>query len=86
VGFIAGLSIFFEQKSKRAELAMFVLPKAIMSVYMILIDRRILVDLPFIEVGFSSMAMGLLMSNYQTEPEHIHGLVLKLLQVTLGKY
>ncbi len=84
-GFLAGLWILLEQKSRRAELAMFVLPKAMSSVYAIMIKYG-LPELRGLEVIGACCSTSILMSLYQTEPEHISGMLFKLMKQTLGEY
>lgn len=60
-GVIASCSIFIENKSRRAELALYVLPRAVESLYETLLRRRVLPRLPLWEVALFSLCMGRLM-------------------------
>lgn len=83
---IAALWIFFEDKAKRVELALFCAPKALQSVYTILIDKKWLKDLHGIEVPAAMFSMSVLMSLYQLEPHHISTLLYKVMKATIGTY
>ena len=86
MAFISGLWIFFEQKARRAELAMFVLPKALQSIYEIMISKGTMFDIPNVEVGFTCISTSVLMAVYQDEHHHISGILAKLMRATLGEY
>jgi hypothetical protein len=86
MAFISALWIYFEQKGRRAELAMFCLPKALQSVYEIMISKGTMLDIPNIEVGFACVSTSVLMALYQDERHHISGILAKLMKVTLGDY
>ena len=85
-GFISGLSILVEQKSRRVELAIFSFPKALASFYMIMIEKGYAIWVPGTELFFGSLSMGILMSLYQLEPEHISHPFYKLFLYVLGPY
>jgi hypothetical protein len=86
-GLLSGLAIFLEHKSKRVELAMFSCPKALHSLYLILIDcGHDYLDFKGIELLFGSLSMGILMGLYQVESEHMSGMFSKLLKAILGEY
>ena len=86
MAFISALWIFLEQKSKRVELAIFVLPKAVQSLYMIMIDSGFICDLPGIEIFATSFSMSVIMSLYQLEPHNISQLLYKVMRATIGTY
>lgn len=86
MAFFASLWIFLENKSKRVELALFVLPKAVQSVYMIMIDSGFICDLPGIEIAAASFSMSIIMSLYQLEPHNISQLLYKVMRATIGTY
>ena len=83
---ISSLTIFIEQKKKRAELAMFVFPKAIQSLYLTMIDKKYLISLPGLEVVSFAGALSVIMSLYQTEPQDISSLLYKIMLQVIGEY
>lgn len=52
-GLLSGLSILLENKARRAELALYVLPRAGESLWYILINRHLLPNIKNAEVSFS---------------------------------
>lgn len=60
-GVLASGSILIEKKARRAELALYVLPRAMQSVFATLLHRRLLPNLPLWEVGLFAVGMGALM-------------------------
>lgn len=61
LGLLCSSSILIELKSRRSELAMYVLPKGLQSLWMVLYKRGAVVRVPGFELGMSSLAMGILM-------------------------
>jgi hypothetical protein len=86
MGAITGLSILFEQKSKRSELAMYVLPKGIQSLYTLLVSNRIISSISHLDIIGSSMAMSIIMALYQKEPHQLSSLMYKVMKGVLGTY
>ncbi|KAJ3259978.1 hypothetical protein HK103_001488 [Boothiomyces macroporosus] len=82
----SGLSILFEQKQKRAELAMYCLPKAAQSLYRMLVAKGKIVYVPHLEILASCVSWSLIMSLYQKEPEHISTMLYKMMKAVLGTY
>ena len=60
-GVVASCAIFIEKKGRRSELALYVLPRAIESLYETLQRRRVLPRLPYWEVALFAVCMGRLM-------------------------
>ncbi|KAF9433533.1 hypothetical protein BGZ76_009312 [Entomortierella beljakovae] len=84
-GFIcSGAGIMVEQEGRRAELAMYVLPKAVESVYKILQQRNYVKGVKHWEVMTFSAAMSIIMSFYQREEQVLSPLVTKLLYHIVG--
>ncbi|KAJ3216115.1 hypothetical protein HDU67_009916 [Dinochytrium kinnereticum] len=86
LGFISGWSIFLEKRSRRAELVLYCLPKALESLYMVLLRRKLLIHVPGSEVIATCLAMGNLMSLYRCEPEAFGGFMSKIMDRMVGKY
>jgi hypothetical protein len=61
-GFVCSyISIFFEDKRRRTELALYVLPKALKSFYEICYQRKWIIRIQHFEVMMASFAMGVIM-------------------------
>jgi len=75
----AGVSIFIEEKKRRSELALYVLPKAMQSLYEIMYQRKLMFKMKHFEVIMCSMAMGVIMAFYQHEPEVLSSFVRKIM-------
>jgi hypothetical protein len=85
-GAITGLSILVEQKSKRAELAMYVLPKGLQSFYTLLIANGNIMPIPYLDVISTCTAMSMIMSLYQKEPHQLSPLMYRFLKAVIGTY
>ncbi|KAJ3324637.1 hypothetical protein HDV06_006530 [Boothiomyces sp. JEL0866] len=86
LGAFSGLSILFEQKQKRAELAMYCLPKAVQSLYRMLVAKGKIVYVPHLEILASCVSWSVIMSLYQKEPEHVSTMLYKMMKAVLGTY
>ncbi|CAG8522836.1 5378_t:CDS:2 [Ambispora gerdemannii] len=85
-GFITSLSIFLEDKRRRTDLALYVLPKAAESWYKIMYQRNWIFELhKNADVYFFSAAMGIVMAFYQHEPEVLSPIVRTVLRKFAGK-
>jgi hypothetical protein len=82
-GTLSSTSIFMEHKGRRSELALYVLPKAMESIIRIMVDKRWMFRLRHPNVVMSCLAMGILMSFYQTDPDTmspwLRGLMVRIL-------
>ncbi|CAG8501558.1 8173_t:CDS:2 [Ambispora leptoticha] len=84
-GFITSLSIFLEDKRRRTDLALYVLPKAAESWYKIMYQRNWIFELhKNADVYFFSVAMGIVMAFYQHEPEVLSPIVRTVLRKFAG--
>ncbi|CAI2172601.1 3260_t:CDS:10 [Funneliformis geosporum] len=87
-GFSSALAIFIEHKNRRADLALYVLPKAAESWYKIMCQKNWIFELHrTAEVWFFSAAMGIIMTAYQHEPETLSPMAklwLQILYIFLG--
>ncbi|RKO94054.1 hypothetical protein BDK51DRAFT_12552, partial [Blyttiomyces helicus] len=83
-GLLCACSIFLENPARRAELAMYVLPKGMMSLWRVSYNRGRMFRIPFFEVYAGAAAMGMLMSVYQTEPHLMSSLLFKVMEKILG--
>ncbi|KAF0909064.1 hypothetical protein E2562_030816 [Oryza meyeriana var. granulata] len=68
-GLLSGLSILLEKKVRRAELALYVLPRAGDSLWYILINRHLLPNIKNAEVALFCMCMGGIMYFLEYEPD-----------------
>jgi hypothetical protein len=84
-GILSGLTVLLESKHRRAELAMFVLPKAWDSLFSVLMKRRWMIRIPGFTYIMFGASMGTLMAFYATESEAISPLVLRFLKHFIGK-
>ncbi|KAF9998549.1 hypothetical protein BGZ80_005522 [Entomortierella chlamydospora] len=81
----AGVSIMVEQESRRAELAMYVLPKAAESLYKILYNKKLVKGVKHWDVMMFSFAMSIIMSFYQKEQQVLSPFVTRLIYHVLGR-
>ncbi|KAG0051187.1 hypothetical protein BGZ83_004008 [Gryganskiella cystojenkinii] len=81
----AGSAIMIEQEQRRAELAMYVAPKAAESLYKILYRKHWVKGVKHWEVMTFSFAMSLIMSFYQREEQVLSPFVTKIIYHILGK-
>ncbi|MCO5611963.1 hypothetical protein L7F22_066223 [Adiantum nelumboides] len=82
-GAIAALSLLLEKKNRRAELALYVLPRAADSLWYILINRHLLPDIKHAEVALFCLCMGGIMYFHEHEPNtmasFLRGLITRFL-------
>ncbi|KXS09424.1 hypothetical protein M427DRAFT_64158 [Gonapodya prolifera JEL478] len=79
-------SIFIEKPSRRAELSMYVLPKAFEALWHILLAHDMAAPVPGWEVGVFAASMGTIMGFYHTEPEVLSNLLNGLIHRVFGAY
>ncbi|KNC99600.1 uncharacterized protein SPPG_04988 [Spizellomyces punctatus DAOM BR117] len=80
IGALASLSIFIEDGKRRAELAMYVLPRGVDSLYRVLRHRDLVPKIKYFEIFMFSMGMGMIISFLQTEPQAMGGMLYRLLR------
>ncbi|KAF9930300.1 hypothetical protein FBU30_000646 [Linnemannia zychae] len=80
-----GAAIMCEQESRRTELAFYVLPKAVNSLYMILYRKNWVKGVKHWEVMLFSFAMALVMPFYQREEQVLSSFVTRMMYHVLGK-
>lgn len=84
-GVIAGLSLLVEAKRRRGELAMYVLPKGLESAWVMARGKGLVFRTGrWGDVILTSMGMGMVMSAYQNDPQHLSGLVRRMLYQFIG--
>ncbi|EGN94945.1 hypothetical protein SERLA73DRAFT_187212 [Serpula lacrymans var. lacrymans S7.3] len=84
-GFLGALSLFVEEKRRRGELAMYVLPKGLESAWLTARGKGWVFKTG--ESGvvlLTAMGMGMVMSIYQHDPHHLSGLVRRILYQFIG--
>lgn len=88
-GLGASVTILLEPKSRRSELALYVLPRAIDSLAMILHDRGVCSGFAYGEVALFSVSMSVLMYCYEHETEamspFVHSTMKRFLQTSTDK-
>lgn len=80
VGLFSSVAILLEDKRRRPELAMYVLPRGLTALHTVLYDRNRMISIPNFEVFMFSTGMALLISHLQTEPETLSGVLGGLLK------
>jgi len=84
-GLLCGLALFVEEKRRREELAMYVLPKGLESVWVMARGRGwVFRTGNYGEALLCAMGMGMVMSTYQNDPQHLSGLVRRILYQFIG--
>lgn len=82
--FFAGFSLLWERASRRPELALFVVPRSLDSIWKLLKKRGYVRDIPYAPIGLFSLSMGAMMTFYQHEPEMIKATYRKAFQRYFG--
>ncbi|TEB23706.1 hypothetical protein FA13DRAFT_1797750 [Coprinellus micaceus] len=81
----AGLSLLVEAKRRRGELAMYVLPKGMESAWLMARGKGYVFKTgKWGDVILTAMGMGMVMSTYQNDPQHLSGLVRRVLYQFIG--
>ncbi|KAH9029497.1 hypothetical protein EDB85DRAFT_1966271 [Lactarius pseudohatsudake] len=84
-GLLAGISVLMEAKHRRGELAMYVLPKGLESVWVAARGKGLV-----FRTGkhgnalLTAIGMGMVMSTYQNDPQHLSGFVRRILYQFIG--
>ncbi|EQC28741.1 hypothetical protein SDRG_13425 [Saprolegnia diclina VS20] len=78
-GLVSSFAIFIEAKSRRSELALYVLPRAVDSLFIMLRDTRWLADVPYGEVMLFGLSMGAIMFCFEHERQNLSPMVRSLL-------
>ncbi|CAK9784219.1 unnamed protein product [Cutaneotrichosporon oleaginosum] len=84
MGFLNAASLFAEEKRRRAELAMYVLPKALESAWSAARRRAYVPLVPFGETILGAAAMAMVMDAYKHSPDSLSGIVRKLMFQLVG--
>ncbi|WWC70734.1 uncharacterized protein I206_104685 [Kwoniella pini CBS 10737] len=84
MGFSTCLSLLVEEKKRRAELAMYVLPRALESAWSSARRRAWVPIVPFGETILGAVAMGMVMDAYKHQPDAMSGIVRRLLFQLVG--
>ncbi|KAG2013120.1 integral membrane protein [Coprinopsis cinerea AmutBmut pab1-1] len=84
-GFFAGLALLVEAKRRRGELAMYVLPKGLESAWVMARGKGwVFRTGKWGDVILTSIGMGMVMSAYQNDPQHLSGFVRRILYQFIG--
>ncbi|KAI9457944.1 hypothetical protein BJY52DRAFT_1373808 [Lactarius psammicola] len=84
-GLLAGISVLIEAKHRRGELAMYVLPKGLESAWVAARGKGLV-----FRTGkhgnalLTAIGMGMVMSTYQNDPQHLSGFVRRILYQFIG--
>ncbi|KIK43512.1 hypothetical protein CY34DRAFT_803768 [Suillus luteus UH-Slu-Lm8-n1] len=84
-GLFGALSLFVEEKRRRGELAMYVLPKGMESAWLTARGKGWVFHTgQFGEMILTAIGMSMVMSIYQNDPQHLSGLVRRILYQFIG--
>ena len=84
-GFLSGLSLLIEAPRRRPELAMYVLPKGLESGWRVARGQGLVPNKTRYGVALlTAIGMGMVMSTYQNDPQHLSGLVRRVLYQFIG--
>ncbi|KAI0329609.1 hypothetical protein GY45DRAFT_1304427 [Cubamyces sp. BRFM 1775] len=84
-GLLSGLSLFVEEKRRREELAMYVLPKGLESAWVMARGKGWVFGMGrYGDALLTAIGMGMVMSTYQNDPQHLSGLVRRILYQFVG--
>ncbi|KAI0684187.1 hypothetical protein BC835DRAFT_1310648 [Cytidiella melzeri] len=84
-GLLCGLSLFVEEARRRPELAMYVLPKGLESAWVMARGKRLVPRTgQYGEALLTAVGMGMVMTIYQNDPQHLSGLVRRILYQFVG--
>ncbi|BGP22311.1 peroxisomal membrane protein 4 [Rhodotorula toruloides] len=83
-GFATCLPLFIEEQKRRRELAMYVLPRGLESMWSILRRRKWVPFVPGGEVLLTCVGLSMVMQSYQHSPENLSGLVRSMLWQIIG--
>ncbi|KAL9713226.1 hypothetical protein Ac2012v2_004467 [Leucoagaricus gongylophorus] len=85
IGTLSGLSIFVEEKRRRSELTMYVLPKGLESLWIALRGRGLVFKTGnWGEIPLAAISMALVMATYQNDPQHLSGVVRRVIYQFIG--
>jgi len=84
-GIVSSMSILIEKKSGRAELALYVLPRALDSLYMILSHKKLMVSVPHGELLLFCFSLSGIMYFFEHEPNTMSPLLHWLITKILGR-
>lgn len=84
-GFLTSLSLFVEHPRRRAELAAYVLPKGMESAWSVARKRSWVPFVPGGDLLLTSLGMSLVMGTYAQSPEHLSGLVRRIVYQFVGR-
>jgi len=85
MGFLTGLNVFIEHPKRRAELAMYVLPKSLESAWIVARGKGLVMNTGMYgDSMLAAIGMGMVMRAYQNDPQHLSGLVRRILYQFIG--
>ncbi|KAH8081313.1 hypothetical protein BXZ70DRAFT_901280 [Cristinia sonorae] len=84
-GMMSGFALFFEEKRRRSELAMYVLPRGLEAAWVMLRGKGYAFHTGSVgDVILTSLGMGMVMVSRVNDPEHLSGLVRRILYQFVG--
>lgn len=84
VGFTTCLSLVFEEKKRRGELALYVLPRALEAAWSVLRRRQWIPLIPLGDIALSSAGMAMTMTSFEHAPKELNSLLRSLLYQFIG--
>jgi len=84
VGAMCGWALLVEDERRRTELTMYVLPRALESAWFMLRGKGVLPFIPGGDSLFCAAGMGMVMSTYQCDPEHLSSFLRRVLFQFIG--
>ncbi len=79
-GLISSLAILIERKSRRSELALYALPRAVDSIYLILSHHKLVAPVPQGELLLFMLSMGFCMFFYEHDRDSMSPIMAKVLE------
>eukprot|EP00054_Salpingoeca_dolichothecata_P025875 m.182886 g.182886 ORF g.182886 m.182886 type:complete len:262 (-) comp25492_c4_seq1:64-849(-) len=79
-GFLASVSLYFERKSRRSELGVYVSTQAAWCLWRYLVDRGYVVNIPFGPTLIFATSLSLFLYHLRRDPQNTHGIAKSLWQ------
>ncbi len=82
--FMSSFGLFFEEKSRRKEIMFYMVPRALESLYNLMVQKGMAKHFMYAEVFIFALSMALIMYYYENKPENIKPAYLSLLRKFFG--
>ncbi|KAG0307448.1 hypothetical protein BGZ98_000238 [Dissophora globulifera] len=84
-GLVAGFAVLIEAPGRQMELALYCLPRALETTWKLLLNRKLVRNIPHSEIALFCGSMGVMMTLYQNEPSVINKHYLTVLTRVFGR-